>query len=329
MRCLTAFELGSPENFTFEEVPDPHPGPGQVRIRVHTVALGFVDGLIAAGRYQMAPTLPFTPGGEISGIVDMVGPGVHDLEEGARVVTWQLGGGLAESIVVSSVEIDIVPDELDLVTAAAVLVDYQTARYALIERGRLKAGETVLVAGALGGVGSAAIQIAFDRGASVIALVTDPASNSRALELGALAAVSPTDPHLRDELKRLAPGGIDVVVDPIGASLSETLFRSLAKEGRHLVIGFAAGSIPAIPSNLALLKSASLVGVDLRYYAAAYPAAAKNARSEIFEKLVARTLKPPRLMPFVFEQAREALVATSLRSKSGKPVVQLASPSPE
>lgn len=283
MRRLTAFELGSPENFRFEDVPDPYPGPGQVRIRVHAVALGFVDGLIAAGRYQMTPTLPFTPGGEISGIVDMIGPDVRDLEVGARVVTWQLGGGLADSIVVSAAETDVIPDELDLRVAAAVLVDYQTARYALSERGQLQAHETVLVAGALGGVGSAAVQMARDRGARVFALVSDPQSRARALQLGAIAAISPTDPHLRDELRRLAPHGINVVVDPIGGSLSETLFRSLGKEGRHLVIGFASGSIPAIPSNLALLKSASLVGVDVRHFVAAYPETAKHARNEIFK----------------------------------------------
>ncbi|TCU20598.1 NADPH:quinone oxidoreductase family protein [Rhizobium sullae] len=329
MRRFAATELGALEAFRFEEVPTPVPGPGQVRIRTQAVALGFVDGLIIAGKYQMVPALPFTPGGEIGGLVDMVGPGVHDIREGARVVTWQLGGGLADYVVVSAAETDIIPDELDIGTAAAVLVDYQTARYALFERGQLKAGETVLVAGAAGGVGSAAVQIARNHGARVIALVSDPARHGRAMEMGAIAAISPSAPHLRDELRRLAPDGINVVVDPVGGSLSETLFRSLAKEGRHLVIGFADGTIPAIRSNLALVKSASLVGVDLRHFVAAYPDAARQARQALFEGIVEGKLAPPAVTSFQFANAKEALAETLSRIKNGKPVVmvqEIASP---
>ena len=321
MRRFAGTELGAPDTFRFEYVPDPFPGPGEVRIRVHAVALGFVDGLIVAGRYQMTPTLPFTPGGEIGGIVDMVGPQVHDIREGARVVTWQLGGGLADHVIVSAAEVDIIPDELDLGTAAAVLVDYQTARYALLERGQLKARETVLVAGAAGGVGSAAVQTARNHGGRVIALVSDPARHRRAMELGAIAAISPSDPHLRDELRRLAPDGINVVVDPVGGTLSEILFRSLAKEGRHLVIGFTAGTVPAIPSNLALVKSAALVGVDLRHFVSAYPDVARRARNELFKEIAEGSLTPPAVTTFEFDQARKALAATSVRSRFGKPVV--------
>ena len=321
MRRFAGTELVALEAFSFEEVPTPVPGPGHIRIRTHAVALGFVDGLITAGKYQIVPALPFTPGGEIGGLVDMVGPGVHDIPEGARVVTWQLGGGLADYVIVPAAETDIIPDELDIGTAAAVLVDYQTARYALLERGQLKAGETVLVAGAAGGVGSAAVQIARNHGARVIALVSDPARHDRAKEMGAIAAISPSASHLRDELRRLAPDGINLVVDPVGGSLSETLFRSLAKEGRHLVIGFAAGTIPAIRSNLALVKSASLVGVDLRHFVSAHPQAARRVRNEIFREITEGRLAPPAIARFPFERAKEALTATSIRSKIGKPVV--------
>ncbi|WCK80159.1 NADPH:quinone oxidoreductase family protein [Agrobacterium fabrum] len=321
MRRFATTELGSPENFAFEEVPDPLPGAGQVRIKVHAVALGFVDGLIAAGKYQMMPTLPFTPGGEIAGVVDMVGPDVHELRPGARVVSWQLGGGLADYVVVSAIEADVIPDKLGFAAAAAMLVDYQTARYALLERGKLKADETVLIAGAAGGVGSAAIQIASKNGAHVIALISDPARYERAIKLGASSVLSPSAPHLRSELRLLAPNGINLAVDPVGGTLSEQMFRSLAKEGRHLVIGFADGTIPAIPSNLALVKSTSLIGVDLRHLLAAYPDAARRSRHELFENVVGGELTPPITTTYQFEQARDALATTRSRSGNGKPVV--------
>lgn len=323
MRRFSSNELGSLKNFAHEVVEDPSPGEGEVRIRVQAVALGFVDGLIASGRYQMIPTLPFTPGGEIGGVVDMIGPDVRDIPIGARVVTWQLGGGLAEFAVVPATEVDIIPAELDMVTAAATLVDYQTASYALAERAQLKPGETVLVAGAAGGVGSAAVQIARSIGALVIALVSDPSKHLRATELGAAVVLSPSDSHLRNELKKHAPAGVNVVVDPVGGSGSETLFRSLAKEGRHLVIGFAAGSIPAIRSNLALLKSSSLVGVDLRHFVAAHPDAARRGREELFRQLLEGRLAPPVTALFEFDQANEALATTTHRTRPGKPVVLL------
>ncbi|CAN7679441.1 NADPH:quinone oxidoreductase family protein [Neorhizobium sp. LjRoot104] len=323
MRRFSGNELGSLKNFAHEVVVDPSPGRGEVRIRVQAVALGFVDGLIVAGRYQMIPTLPFTPGGEIAGVVDMIGPDVQDIRIGARVVAWQLGGGLAECAIVPAAEIDVIPAELGMVTAAAMIVDYQTASYALVERGQLKPGETVLVAGAAGGVGSAALQIARNLGARVIALVSDPSKHSRAMELGATVALSPSDPNLRNELRRYAPAGVNVVVDPVGGSLSETLFRSLAKEGRHLVIGFAAGSIPTIRSNLALLKSASLVGVDLRHFVATHPDAARRRREELFRQVLEGRLAPPITALFEFHQAKEALETTTHRARAGKLVVLL------
>lgn len=323
MLRLAAEELGLADKFAFGVVEDPIPGPGQVRIRVQAVALGFVDGLIASGRYQMKPSLPFCPGGEIAGTVDLVGAEVLDIHIGARVVTWQLGGGLAEYVTVPAAEVQSVPEGLSLPIAAAMLVDFQTARYALVERGNLLKGETVVVAGASGGVGSAAVQIAAGLGAQVITLVSDAARRERAAELGAVAVLPPSNPQLRAELKRLAPGGIDVVVDPVGGDLTETLFRSLAKHGRHLVIGFSSGAIPSLPTNLALLKSASLVGVDLRHFVSATPDKAREALQNLFRQVIEHRLAPPLLVEFGFEQAIDALAATSLRGRQGKPVVVL------
>lgn len=323
MRRLAAEELGSADKFAFGVTEEPIPGPGQVRIRVQAVALGFVDGLIASGRYQIKPSLPFCPGGEIAGTVDLLGPDVLDVHVGARVATWQLGGGLAEYVTVQAAEVYSIPDAISFPTAAAMLVDYQTARYALVERGNLLKRETVVVAGASGGVGSAAVQIAAGIGARVIALVSDSAQRHRAAELGAVAVLSPSDPQLRAELKRLSPDGIDVVVDPVGGDLTETLFRSLAKHGRHLVVGFASGTIPSLPANLALLKSASLVGVDLRHFVAGTPDKAHEASQHLFRQVVEQRLAPPSLVEFGFEQAIHALAATSLRGRQGKPVVVL------
>lgn len=321
MRRLAGSELGSLDNFRFEDVAVPSPGPGQVRIRTSAVALGFVDGLIAAGLYQIKPALPFVPGGEIGGVVDMVGSGVAGIQPGARVVTWQLGGGLAEYVIVSASDVDAIPDMLDIATATAMLVDYQTARYALLERGKLSAGETVLVAGAAGGVGSAAIQIARSYGAHVIALASNSAKQERALEMGAHSALSPSKPSLREDLRRLAPDGLNIVFDPIGGVTSELMFRSLAKDGRHLVVGFASGTIPSIRANLALVKSASLVGVDIRHYLAAYPDEAKQARFSLFEQVELRRLSGPLVTPFRFEQAKDALEETGKRHRLGKLVV--------
>lgn len=323
MRRLIADKLGSIADFKFETTDDPIPGSGQVRIRVRAVALGFVDGLIAEGRYQMVPALPFCPGGEIAGTVDAVGPDVSGVKEGDRVVTWQLGGGLADYAIVPADEIDPIPNGLDFSIAAAMLVDYQTARYALLQRGCLAQGETVVVAGASGGVGSAAVQIAAGLGARVIALVSDQTRHNRAIELGALAVLSPTDPKLRDELKRQVPHGIDLIVDPVGGVLTETLFRSLAKHGRHLVIGFASGTIPILPANLALLKSASLVGVDLRHFVSATPDEARAACWDLFKQIVDGRLAPPKVVKFSFGEAKGALAATSSRSRLGKPLVLL------
>jgi NADPH:quinone reductase len=311
---LDAFRL------TAREVPEP--SRGQVRIRIYATALGFVDSLLIEGRYQIKPPLPYIPGGEIAGVVDSVGAGVVNLSAGARVVTWQLGGGLAEYVVVAAADVDPMPPALGFIEAAAMLVDYQTAYYALFERGQLRAGETVLVAGAAGGVGSATVQLAAQAGAYVLAVTSTPEKRDRARKLGAQATIDALSEDLRTEIRAAAPHGVvDVVVDPVGGPTFEMLFRSLGKEGRHLIVGFAGGSIPALPANLPLLKSAALVGVDVRQFLSAKPDAARAARTKLFDQVAARMLAPPQAMNFALEQAGEALAATRQRDKLGKVVV--------
>ena len=322
MRKFVGSELGSLDAFALGEGEIPQPAQGEVRLKVEAAALGFVDGLIALGRYQIRPPLPYVPGGEIAGTVDAIGPDVDAVVVGDRVVTWQLGGGLAEYVTVEAHTVDKIPAGLDATTAAAMLVDYQTAHYALFERGQLRSGETVLVLGATGGVGSAAVQLAARAGAYVIAAASTEQKREMARQLGAAATIDSRAPDLRAHLKAAAPRGtVDVIVDPVGGDTFEAMFRSLAKEGRHLVLGFAGGSIPCLPANLPLLKSASLVGVTIRHFLASQPVKAQEVRTALFESIVSGTLRAPPVMTFPLERAAEALAATMKRDKVGKIVV--------
>jgi NADPH:quinone reductase-like Zn-dependent oxidoreductase len=254
--------------------------------------------------------------------VDATGPGVDAVAIGDRVVTWRLGGGLAEYVTVEAHAVDKIPAGLDAAIAAAMLVDYQTAHYALFERGQLRPGETVLVLGATGGVGSAAVQLAARAGAFVIAAASTERKREMARHLGATATIDSRAPDLRTQLKAAAPrGSVDVIVDPVGGEIFEAMFRSLAKEGRHLVLGFAGGSIPSLPANLPLLKSASLVGVTIRHFLASQPAKAQEVRTALFESIVSGTLRAPTIMTFPLERAADALAATMQRDKAGKIVV--------
>src|SRR3954454_19935606 len=250
MRKFIGSEYGALDAFTLSEGEIPQPAEGEVRLKVEATALGYVDGLIVLGRYQIRPPLPYVPCGEIAGTVDATGPGVDVVKVGDRVATWQLGGGLADYVTVEARAVDKIPAGLDSTTAAAMLVDYQTAHYALFERGQLRPGETVLVLGAAGGVGSAAVQLAARAGAFVIAAASTEQKRDLARQLGAAATIDSRAPALRTQLKAAAPqGSVDVIVDPVGGETFEAIFRSLAKEGRHLVLGFAGGSIPSLPAR--------------------------------------------------------------------------------
>ncbi|MCY1254211.1 Phthiocerol/phenolphthiocerol synthesis polyketide synthase type I PpsC [compost metagenome] len=322
MRSFIGTSYDSTESFSLQEVPLPQPGPGQVRIRIEATALGFVDGLMVQGRYQIRPELPYIPGGEIAGVVDAVGLGVKTVEIGNRIVTWQLGGGLAEYVVVSADEVHLVEEGLSSTIAASMLVDYQTAYYAVFEKGRVTAADTVLVLGATGGVGSAALQLAASAGAFVIAAASTEDKRKMAHDLGARATVDYLSPNWRDELKRVAPGAaVDVVFDPVGGDTFEPAFRSLGKEGRYLVVGFAAGRIPSLPINLALLKSASLLGIDIRHFLSTQPMRARKICQSLFSMVRSGILKPPSIASFSLERSKEAISAAISRDKQGKVVV--------
>lgn len=309
------------EAFSITELPTPEPASGQIRIRIEATALGFVDGLMMQGRYQIKPALPYVPGGEIAGVVDAVGPGVADFAVGDRVVTWQLGGGLAEYVLVDAAEVDRVPDNLPWSVAAAMLVDFQTAHYALFDQARLTAADNLLVLGAGGAVASAAIQLAARAGTRVIAAASSERKRSVARELGATEVIDYSLPNWREALKRIAPEGIDVVLDPVGADMLEPAFRSLAKGGRYLVIGFAGGAIPSLPVNLALLKNATLHGADIRHFLTSRPDQARRIRGSLFSMAARGYLLPPSIVTFSLENAKDAVRAIYDRNRNGKIVV--------
>lgn len=247
---------------TWRELPMPQPKDGEVRVAVRAASLNFPDLLVVQNKYQVKPPLPFVPGAEFSGVVDAVGPGVNDLQPGMPVAAIGVAGGFATHACVAASQIIPLPAGFDLEDAAAFAFTYGTSYHALMDRGALQAGETVLVLGAAGGVGTAALQIAKAAGATVIAGVSSDDKAELCRRLGADAVINYHREDLRERLKSLTGGkGPDVVYDPVGDALAEPAFRSIAWRGRYLVIGFAGGQIPALPWNLALLKGASVVGV--------------------------------------------------------------------
>lgn len=274
-------------------MPTPAPGPGQVRIAVHAASLNFPDLLTVQGKYQIRPPLPFVPGSEFSGTVEAVGDGVRHLEAGDRVATIGVAGGFATHACVDAARVMRLPSGVDLEDAAAFAFTYGTSHHALIDRAALQAGETVLVLGAAGGVGSAAVQIAKAAGARVIAAASSDEKCAFCHALGADAVINYSRDALRDAVKAATDGkGPDVVYDPVGGDLAEPALRAIAWRGRYLVIGFAGGPIPALPWNLPLLKGASLVGVFWGEFVRREPKAFERAMSELFDWYLQGRVKP-------------------------------------
>ena len=247
---------------TWKELPTPQPKAGEVLIEIRAASLNFPDLLIVQNKYQMKPSLPFVPGSEYAGVVQAVGEGVKHLEVGQNVACLSGTGGFGTHTIAPAALCMPLPDGFSHVDAAAFIMIYATSWHALLDRAQLKAGEAVLILGAAGGVGTAAIQIAKAAGARVIAAASSDEKCALCMSIGADATINYSRQNLRDEIKALTDGkGPDVIYDPVGGEFAEPAFRSIAWRGRYLVVGFAAGPIPALPSNLALLKGASIVGV--------------------------------------------------------------------
>ena len=262
MRALVCRDYGPVENLAIEDWDDPVPGDGQVAFDVKAAGLNFADILVIAGQYQVRPPLPFVPGNEASGIVTAVGPNVTRFKPGDRVIGALRGGAFAEKTVVDEHMAIPLPDRMSFEEGAAYSVAYGTSYHALKQGAALKAGETVLVLGAAGGVGYAAVDLAKALGAKVIAAASSDEKLQFAREAGADELVNYSGGSLKDSVRALTDGkGVDVVYDPVGGELAEQALRATGWHGRYLVIGFASGDIPRVPLNLALLKEASIVGV--------------------------------------------------------------------
>ncbi|MCV9385222.1 NADPH:quinone oxidoreductase family protein [Reichenbachiella ulvae] len=262
MKAVLCKSFGGPENLVIEEVEDLTPEEGQVIISVKAAGLNFPDTLIIQGKYQFQPDLPFSPGGEVAGVVKSVGTGVEGLKPGDRVMSGTSWGGLAEEVRARASNTFIIPEQMSYEQAAASLMTYATSIHALKDRGQLKAGETVMVLGAGGGIGVASIQLAKLMGAKVIACASTDEKLDFCRSIGADHTINYKKEDLKSRAKEITDGqGVDVIVDPVGGDYAEAAFRSIARFGRYLVVGFASGQIPRLPFNLPLLKSASIVGV--------------------------------------------------------------------
>ena len=290
--AVTGHEFGPPESYALEEFDPGAPGEGEVRVAIKAAGVSYVDVLTAMGKYQFHPPLPFIPGSEAAGVVEAVGAGVTHLAAGDRVFCGGLGGLFAQANNFRAANMAKVPDAMSFEQAAVFPVNYQTAYYALADRGRARPGETLLVLGAAGGTGYAAIQVGKHLGLRVIASASSPAKRQAALDGGADAVVTTGAEDWRDQVMAANQGKpADLVFDPVGGDALEPAFRCLGYDGRHLVIGFTAG-IASLRTNLALLKSASLVGVQMRDHALKRPQEAEAMRRTVMELAGKGIFKP-------------------------------------
>lgn len=262
MKALLCTHYGTPDDLTLADIPEPTPGPGEVLVRVKAAALNFFDTLIIAGKYQYKPAMPFSPAAEFSGVVDKLGEGVGGLKPGDRVLGYLTHGSAREMVVAPAERIVKIPDALDFDRAAGLCVTYGTTLHALKDRGHLEKGESLAVLGASGGVGLAAVELGKLMGARVIACASSTEKLAFAKKHGADETIDYGKEDLKEALRRVTGGkGADVIYDPVGGAYAEAALRSIAWQGRFLVIGFAAGDIPKLPLNLVLLKGCDVVGV--------------------------------------------------------------------
>ena len=307
---------------TWKEIPTPAPQAGQVLIRIEAASLNFPDLLIVQNKYQMKPDLPFVPGSEYAGVIEAVGEGVTHLKVGQSVACLSGTGGFGTHTLAPAKLCMPLPPGFPAVDAAAFIMIYATSHHALMDRAALKAGETVFILGAAGGVGTAAIQIAKAAGARVIAAASNDEKCALCKSLGADETINYTTQNMREVLKTLTEGkGPDIIYDPVGGDFAEPAFRSIAWRGRYLVVGFAAGPIPALPFNLALLKGASIVGVFWGDFARREPQANAAMMAELAQWYAQGKIKPviDRTMPM--SELKAAYAHMGSRGVMGKLVM--------
>ncbi len=322
MRAVRVHELTGPAALRVDEVPDPPCGAGQIRIEVKAAGVNFPDILQTRGQYQFKPAPPFSPGGEAAGIVREVGAGVTSVQVGDRVAATVIYGAYAEQLVVPEAAAVKLPDAVSFEVGAATLLTYATTLHALADRAALAKGETMLVLGAAGGVGIAAVELGALMGARVIAAASSPDKLAFCREHGATDTIDYAKDDLKERIKTLTGGqGVDVVYDPVGGDLAEAALRGTAWEGRYLVIGFASGTIPKIPLNLVLLKGCQIVGVFWGSFAMREPAKNRAHAEQIFAWVAEGKLSPTVDAVMPFTQAGEALARLERREVKGKLVL--------
>ena len=331
MWALLSVEPGPPETLQLSDVPDPTPGSGELLVRVRACAINYPDVLIIEDKYQFRPPRPFAPGGEIAGEVEALGNGVEGWKVGDRLIAYHGHGGLAEKIVVPAAHAFALPERFDFTEGSTLLITYATVIHALWDRARLQAGETLLVLGAAGGIGIAAIELGKARGARVIAAVSSEEKAAAAREVGAdEAIVYPRGPFDKDGQKALAeqfkaavgPTGADVILDPVGGDYAEPALRAIGWGGRYLVVGFPAG-IPKLPLNLTLLKSCDVCGVFWGAFAARDPQANAAHVDELFRLWGEGKIHPRVSATYPLDRAGEAIAAMAARQAIGKLVVTI------
>jgi NADPH:quinone reductase len=322
MRALVCHTLTGPQDLRVEEAwPEPVAGPGEVLVGVRAAALNFPDVLMTRGLYQERPPLPFIPGLELAGVVDAVGEGVERWRPGDRVIAYARRA-VAERVAVPQQFLLPMPPSLDFVHASGLCLTYFTSYHALRQRGALAAGETLLVLGAGGGVGTAAVELGCAMGATVIAAASSPSKLDVARRLGAAHAIDYSQEDLRERVKEITGGaGVDVIYDPVGGAYAEPAVRSLAWKGRYLVVGFAAGEIPKIAVNLLLLKGASLVGVFWGAFAQREPDVQRRNAQELWQMLAEGRLHPVVGEVHTLDDAPAAFLALEQRRAHGKVVI--------
>ena len=324
MKALLCKAFGPASSLQLEDIPSPTPKANEVLLDVHAAGVNFPDSLIIQGKYQFKPPFPFAPGGEAAGVISAVGDKVSQYRVGQRVMALTGWGSFAEQVCVPAYNLLPMPDGMDFASAAAFGMTYGTSMHALKQRGNLQPGETLLVLGASGGVGLAAVEIGKAMGATVIAAASSAEKLEVARQAGADQLINYREQSLKDELKKLTGGkGVDVIYDPVGGPLFEEAFRCIAWNGRLLVIGFASGEIPALPANLPLLKGAALVGVFWGAFAQRQPQDNAANFQQLFAWHAEGKLKPLVSQTFPLARGGEAIDALGQRKAVGKVVVQV------
>lgn len=323
MKAVRCHELGHASNLKIEEIDTPTAGKGEVLIDVKAGGLNFPDVLMVAGKYQFQPELPFTPGGEGSGVVEELGEGVTNVKVGDRVIFFNQAGAFAEKAVAPAMTLVPMPESMPFEVAAGFTITYATSYHALKQRANIQAGETLLVLGAAGGVGLATVELGKAMGAIVIAAASTDEKLEFCKNAGADHLINYSTEALKDRVKEITGGkGVDVIYDPVGGDYTETALRTMAPGGRHLVIGFAAGDIPKPPLNLCLLKQCSIVGVFWGSFARANPAQQIQNMQDMFGMFEKGTIKPLVNDVFGLDDVVDAFACLSERRAKGKVILK-------